>query len=146
MAKEEFYRFPLEKPFIKRNWKGEIVSQVNEFVFHYATVAKANKICAELSKLPKVLFEDDSDPLELAKAMAKHSRNINYAIAFAIQPISVKNPDKDLVKYIDKNLDNSDLAELFSVVYESLGIEYLKAAIRLINPNYATKTNDITNS
>jgi hypothetical protein len=99
------------------------------FQVYPAVVTNQYRIAGMATTLPSDLYEDETLMLSYVQ---EHLPKIIYIIAAAIQN-NYKEPDPELILFLERNLDNVDVADLLTVSLQSTNMQAFLTSIVLMN-------------
>lgn len=133
------FLFPLQLPFVKKNWFGKTVVIIESLEWDYCAIGVVKEIVSIMKGLP---FSTE-DPEIALNLVDEHAHQLAYVIAKAYDNRMGFEPDQDLINHIVKYASAKELMQGFYLAYQSLGLEYFMAAIEIVRPTASIlKTED----
>jgi hypothetical protein len=100
-----------------------------DFQVYPCVVTNQYRIAGMAATLPTELFEDETSMLAY---VSEHLPKMVYIIAAAIQN-NYKEPDAELIQFLERNLDNLDVVNLLTVSLQGANMQSFLTSIVLMN-------------
>jgi hypothetical protein len=103
-----------------------------------AVVINQYRIAGAALKLPVDLFED---PTKMLAYIPEHLPTMVYIIAAAIQN-DYREPEKELITFLEKNMDNLDIAQALAASLQGANMQAFTTSILLMQGEAMILTNE----
>lgn len=128
--KDAPFNFLLSVPFVKKNWYGKSIETIESLNWDYCSIGVVKEIVNVIKDLP---IPNEDDPQAVMTLTLEHSDKLAYVIAKAYEGAADIEPDQSLINHIESNTPMDQLMKGFYLVYQSLGLEYLIAAMQMVH-------------
>lgn len=125
---EKPFVFPLQTPYVKKNWFGKVTENIDSLEWDHCTTG----VVKELINVMKGLPMGSEDPQTAMSLVSEHGDKLAYVIAKAYGNRKGCEPDQSLIDHLIAHTSANDLMQGFYLAYKSMGLEYFMAAILLV--------------